>query len=467
MHWGVRTNFIFRLVGDFFCLTIAFCFAHIVFGNKYYSFNRTDIQLVLGSIILWYLISKFVHLYDDFRSRSFAYEMVSILKMIVIHYITFSFILFYFFNSYANLRWISLLYTGFALILIPIEKFALRRLFRSYRKKGANIRNVIIAGAGEVGMNFWKTIRENEHFGYRLIGFVDDGQKPQLNGEWLGSIAQLNEILLQKNEVDDIVIALPNNATKKIEEIVSISEKNAKRVRIIPDYYRLGSGNFKVSNFGAFPLVTVRSLPLDDSENILFKRVFDILLSAIVLVFILSWLIPIVSIIIKLSSKGPVFFKQERWGLNNKMILCYKFRSMVMESKDIDEEGSYKQALLNDPRVTKIGRFLRKTNIDEFPQFWNVLRGDMSIVGPRPHPIPLNLDSKDKVTNYMLRHFVKPGITGWAQVNGYRGETKTAGLMQKRVDLDMWYIENWSFWLDSQIIFQTIINMMVGDKNAY
>ena len=140
---------------------------------------------------------------------------------------------------------------------------------------------------------------------------------------------------------------------------------------------------------------------------------------------------------------------------------------MIKESSDIDSNGKYVQASPNDTRVTAIGRFLRKTNLDELPQFWNVIKGDMSIVGPRPHPIPLNIESKDKVTNYMLRHFVKPGITGWAQVNGYRGETQVSGLMQKRVDLDVWYIENWSFWLDSQIIFQTIINMMVGDKNAY
>jgi putative colanic acid biosynthesis UDP-glucose lipid carrier transferase len=178
-------------------------------------------------------------------------------------------------------------------------------------------------------------------------------------------------------------------------------------------------------------------------------------------------MIPIISLIIKMTSKGPVFFKQERWGLNNKPIICYKFRSMVVSSVDVDEAGNYQQARKNDPRVTRIGAFLRKTNLDELPQFFNVFLGSMSVVGPRPHPVPLNIQSKDSVENYMMRHWVKPGITGWAQVNGYRGETKKPYLMQKRVEFDVWYIENWTFWLDLQIILQTLVNMVKTEENAY
>jgi putative colanic acid biosynthesis UDP-glucose lipid carrier transferase len=178
-------------------------------------------------------------------------------------------------------------------------------------------------------------------------------------------------------------------------------------------------------------------------------------------------LFPLIGILIKLDSKGPILFKQERWGKNNKKFNVYKFRSMTIKSRDTDKKGRYIQARKGDPRITRVGRLLRKSNLDELPQFINVLKGEMSIVGPRPHPIPLNLESKDKVRYYMLRHLVKSGITGWAQVNGLRGEIRSTEEMQKRVDYDLWYIENWSFYLDMQIIASTVFKMFKGDPNAY
>jgi lipopolysaccharide/colanic/teichoic acid biosynthesis glycosyltransferase len=179
------------------------------------------------------------------------------------------------------------------------------------------------------------------------------------------------------------------------------------------------------------------------------------------------FIFPIIALIIKLTSRGPIIFKQERWGLNNQKITCFKFRSMIKESSDIDEGGNYNQAFKNDPRITLIGKFLRQTNLDELPQFWNVLLGNMSVVGPRPHPTPLNIESMQTVDNYMLRHMVLPGITGLAQVNGCRGETKTTQEMQRRVNFDLYYIHRWSFWLDLQIIIQTVVNIFRGDQNAY
>ena len=213
--------------------------------------------------------------------------------------------------------------------------------------------------------------------------------------------------------------------------------------------------------------MNVGGLPLDRWEIKLLKRSFDIVFSLVFFFTIGLILFPLISLLIKITSKGPVFFKQERWGLNNKLIICYKFRTMIQESKDVDEDGKYQQAQKDDPRITSIGRILRKTNLDEIPQFWNVLIGNMSVVGPRPHPTPLNKESMHTVDNYMLRHIVLPGITGWAQVNGCRGETKTVEEMQERVDFDLSYIHRWTFWLDCQIILQTIINLIRGDQNAY
>jgi len=213
--------------------------------------------------------------------------------------------------------------------------------------------------------------------------------------------------------------------------------------------------------------VNVGDLPLDKTENILLKRTFDIFFSILFFLFIGIWIFPLIGFLIKITSRGPIFFKQERWGLNNKKIICYKFRSMIKESSDIDEDGKYNQAQKDDPRITLIGRILRKTNMDELPQFWNVLIGNMSVVGPRPHPTQLNLESMETVDNYMLRHKVIPGITGLAQVNGCRGETKTTEDMQRRVNFDLYYIQRWNFWLDLQIIIQTVINIFRGDQNAY
>ena len=238
-------------------------------------------------------------------------------------------------------------------------------------------------------------------------------------------------------------------------------------MRILPNLSEFTSTSVYINNIGLLPVVNVGDLPLDKKENRILKRTFDIIFSLLFFIFLGIYLFPLLAIIIKLSSKGPVLFKQERWGLNNKRITCYKFRSMYKESSDLDDEGNFQQAQKNDPRITLIGKILRKTNMDELPQFWNVLIGNMSVVGPRPHPTQLNIQSMELVDNYMLRHMVIPGITGLAQVNGCRGETKTTEDMQKRVNFDLYYIQRWNFWLDLQIIIQTVINIFRGDQNAY
>ncbi len=198
-----------------------------------------------------------------------------------------------------------------------------------------------------------------------------------------------------------------------------------------------------------------------------FKRILDILFTIFLFIFIFSWLFPIIAIILKITSKGPVFFKQERVSLNNKIIKLYKFRSMVVESRDIDAHGNFCQAIKNDPRITKFGAFLRKTSLDELPQFWNVLKGEISIVGPRPHPVSLSLASQSIIEQYSLRLLIKPGITGWAQINGFRGPTHEISLMQQRIDHDIWYINNWTLFLDTKIIFLTILHIFLENENVY
>ncbi|GAB6282456.1 MAG: hypothetical protein STSR0008_12020 [Ignavibacterium sp.] len=350
--------------------------------------------------------------------------------------------------------------------MLIFEKFSLRKIFDFLRVKGKNLRSVLIIGAGEVGQQFHKIIEDSPHFGYQVLGFLDDNENINLNGLYIGKICELPKILDQ-HRVDNVIVALPNYATARLEEVITTCEHHTTRVRIIPDYFKFISSKYNLTSFGPFPLISVRSDKIDQIQWRIAKRIFDIVFSSLIIIAIFSWLFPIIIIAIKTNSPGKTFFVQDRWGRDNKKFRIYKFRTMVSESKDVDENGKYQQAKLDDPRITKIGSFLRKKNIDELPQFFNVLKGDMSVVGPRPHPIPLNLESKDNIRYYMLRHLVKPGITGWAQVNGSRGETKTIEDMQKRVNLDLWYIDNWSIWLDFQIVFLTLWNILKGDEKAY
>jgi putative colanic acid biosynthesis UDP-glucose lipid carrier transferase len=315
-------------------------------------------------------------------------------------------------------------------------------------------------------MELYETINRYYYYGYKCYGFIDD-TATKLNGsKYLGKLDALESILKEGN-IDEVMITLPANDALQIKACLSICDMHKTKARIVPDLQQYVDASVQVNNIGLLPVINIRALPLDKPENKILKRGFDILFSLLFFILLGWWLLPIISLLIRLSSRGPAIFKQERWGLNNEKITCYKFRTMVSSSNDIDEEGNYNQATKNDPRITAIGAFMRKTNMDELPQFWNVLMGDMSVVGPRPHPTPLNMASMHTIDNYMLRHIVTPGITGWAQVNGCRGETKAPGSMQKRVNFDLYYIHRWTFWLDCQIILQTIINLMRGDQNAY
>ena len=255
---------------------------------------------------------------------------------------------------------------------------------------------------------------------------------------------------------------MPLTYTEKIKDLVDFCDKNMMRFKVVPDFRGFLFKRVNIDFFDDVPVVTLRAEPLTDITNRFFKRVFDILFSSLVIVFVLSWLYPIIAILIKFSSKGPVLFKQARSGVANREFMCYKFRSMT-QSVDADT----KQASKGDARITKIGAFLRKSSLDEFPQFINVFMGDMSIVGPRPHMLAHTEEYSALINKYMVRQLVKPGITGAAQVNGYRGETKELKDMEGRVRLDVWYIENWSLSVDINIIFHTVWNVFKGDENAF
>jgi putative colanic acid biosynthesis UDP-glucose lipid carrier transferase len=270
------------------------------------------------------------------------------------------------------------------------------------------------------------------------------------------------EAFALKNNIDEIYCTLPNSQDEKIIRMFNFAEKNMIRFYIVPEFSRYVKKRMNLESIESVPVMAVRSEPLQFMHNQLIKRIFDIVFSFLFLITLFPIIYVVFGLLIKLSSSGPVIFKQTRTGIYGKNFDCYKFRSMKM-NEDADE----KQAEKGDPRTTVVGHFLRQSNLDEIPQFYNVLKGDMSLVGPRPHMLKHTELYSAIIDKYMVRHLVKPGISGWAQINGYRGETRTMEQMEGRVKCDVWYLENWTFLLDLKIIFITILNMFRGEKNAY
>jgi putative colanic acid biosynthesis UDP-glucose lipid carrier transferase len=414
----------------------------------------------------WYFAGIYSKLYEERRSNKFSEEIIFILYNTILFTILTAALLAFLQPAVNMSLWIFLRLITLVFLLTTITKYIHRKYIHSILSQGKMFDKILLVGAGNSAQFFYETVNKYYYYGYTCIGFVDNNIS-KLNGcKYYGSIAQLEKVL-QSEVVDEVVITLPSEEFDNIKSCIDVCEVYKVQTRILPDAYKYSTSNVQVDNIGIMPVLNISELPLDRSFNRFIKRAFDIAFSVFFFVTLGIIVFPVIALLVKLTSKGPVFFKQERWGLNNAKITCYKFRTMVKESTEVDENGKYKSTIKNDPRITSIGKFLRKTNLDELPQFWNVLLGNMSIVGPRPHPTPMNLESMHTVENYMLRHSVLPGITGWAQVNGLRGEVKTVQDMQRRVDFDLYYIHRWTFWLDSQIILQTIINFVRGDQNAY
>ncbi|WP_456407937.1 undecaprenyl-phosphate glucose phosphotransferase [Thiolapillus sp.] len=344
-------------------------------------------------------------------------------------------------------------------------RIAVRLLFNFMRERGWNHRHIYIMGAGDLGRNVAHQLREASWVGYDLIGFWDDN--PKLQGTLVESVPVMSceegcrQLESDKKHIDEIWLALPLRAEERMREVLRMLRHNTVNVRLVPDIFGFHLLNHSVTEVAGVPVLDLRSSPMRGLNRIV-KAVEDRVLAALILLLI-SPLMVLIAAGVKISSPGPVLFKQKRHGWDGKPIKVYKFRTMKVHQ---EEDGQVTQAKKNDPRVTRFGAFLRRTSLDELPQFFNVLQGRMSIVGPRPHALAHNEMYKDQVEAYMQRHRVKPGITGWAQINGWRGETDTLNKMEKRVEYDLYYIENWSLWLDLKIILLTLFRGFVH-KKAY
>ncbi|MCZ6702424.1 MAG: undecaprenyl-phosphate glucose phosphotransferase, partial [Ignavibacteria bacterium] len=418
--------------------------------------------LLVGLNILWVLLSNTSGFYNDFHSRNFPFQFVDILKETAAQVIA-SILFIFLVKEDLFTRNFIILYAIFLIFFISLRTIVFRKVLKSLRRRGKNIRNLLIIGTGEVAYNFKSMINSNPDFGYHFTGFVTETEIGDSANDVVGKTDRL-EKLISELSIDEVVIALKDKSDVFLDEIITICNRNAVKTHIIPDYFKFVSSRFQVSMFGNFPIITARSEPLEEVHWRFFKRVFDIIFSLLVIIFIFSWLYPIIFILTKISSPGPVFFIQERVGVKNEKFNCYKFRTMkITDSKN---SVNFQPVVENDPRVTKIGRILRKSNLDEFPQFINVLKNDMSVVGPRPHAVFYDERYGKIVDAIRIRHLVKPGITGWAQVRGLRGdvpdEEENIRRTKKRIEYDIWYIENWSLTLDVQIILITIWQMLKG-----
>ena len=346
------------------------------------------------------------------------------------------------------------------IIFISISKFMFFFALQKYRSGGNNFRTVVVLGQDETSKSMIDLFKNKKSLGYHYLGYF--ANKITESKEYLGTINDSFEYIVLKG-IDEVYCSLLDLNRKEIQKIKKIANQQDITVKLIPNSSELYSKNESVEFYdNTLMVLNVKKLPFDFLENQFTKRLFDLMFSFIVCVFVLSWLIPILWIVIKIDSKGPLIFKQKREGIDGNQFICYKFRSMVY-----NPVSSEKHAVKNDQRITKIGAFLRKTSIDELPQFFNVIQGYMSVVGPRPHLRSLSRDYQKDVENYIDRHQVKPGITGLAQVSGYRGEVKEKYDIKNRVRLDIFYIENWSFFLDIKIILQTVFNVLKGEEKAY
>ena len=460
-----RSIFFYKLLSDLLLLTCAFLLSAVysqsweVLLEKYYMFF-----LLIGLNLLWIVTSNYLTFYDDFFSRNFPVQLTNILKnslLQLIIAITFIFL------AKENLftRYFIIYYFVLLVLFISFRVIIFRKILKYLRRKGKNVRNLVIIGEGELAQNFQEMIISNPDFGYSFKGFVSG-----INGDSQSSLEELVdklEKIFTTIKVDEAVIAISEGSRHILETIIKVCDKNAVKVHIIPDYHNLVSKRFQLSSFGEFPIITARREPLNEVQWRLVKRAFDIIFSFIVTIIILSWLYPLIFIISLIFDRGPVFFLQNRLGTKNNKFKCIKFRTMKYEKVHVDE---FKPVVENDPRITKVGKFLRKYNLDELPQFINVFIGDMSVVGPRPHAISYNDLYSKIVDEIRLRQNVKPGITGWAQIHGLRGDVTDEEENQKRtkqrIDYDVWYIENWSFWLDIQIILLTVWQMIVGKSRG-
>jgi putative colanic acid biosynthesis UDP-glucose lipid carrier transferase len=434
---------------------------------RYGTLERMELKEVqtisLLSNLFWVSILLYKDAYRIIRIERIETILIRMIQHILIHTALIAvFVGVLKYLSVSRLR-VALFYVIF-FVLLFISRVVFMKLLKYIRAQGYNFKNIIIVGANESGENMRAILSKDLTYGYRVLGFFDDnvGQIPFGNAPLLGGLDCIEHYISTEN-VDEMYIALHIDHIAKINQLTALCERYMVRIKFIPDFQQYTrSRKVEITFYENTPILMLRKEPLESSLNRLLKKTFDLGFAFLVIVLVFPWLFPILVILIKMDSPGPVFFRQRRSGRDNKDFWCVKFRTM-----QVNDSSDQVQATKGDSRVTRMGAFMRRTNIDELPQFFNVLWGTMSVIGPRPHMLKHTEQYSELINNYLVRHYAKPGISGWAQVNGFRGETKELIEMKDRVDHDIWYIENWSMLLDIKIIYRTVYNVFKGEEKAY
>ena len=417
-------------------------------------FHTNEIIYSILISFAWFAIAIYLGFYEVYRYT----KVISILNCALKQFILFSLFCLalelFFSDFYFQKRVVFFVFVSIAIILF--FKLSIYFLLRKIRiLYGGNSRSVVLLGNSKSISPLKNFFTENPDYGYKLMKvFKLESHKKEVIQECFSYVIS--------SKTDEIYCSLADLTDSQLNDIVDFADNNLKTVKFIPDDKQIFSRTAKFEYYDYIPVISLRNILQDETVNKIIKRVFDIVFSFIIIIGLLSWLIPILAIIIKLESKGPLFFVQRRNGLNYKEFNCYKFRSMF-----INDQADLDLASKNDIRITKVGKFIRKTSIDELPQFFNVFWGEMSVVGPRPHMVSVANLYALKVDKFMVRHFVKPGITGLAQTKGYRGEIETDEDIINRVKYDIFYMENWSILLDIEIILKTVYNIVRGDDKAF
>ncbi len=447
---------------DLIVLNVIHLLAQFLLTERiFYNYIHPYLQYLVVSNAFWLLLSFICRTYADKIILNFGFFTKRTMQVYILWVIAILFYLF-FSREYVVSRWyiiITLLSFGLGLFL---NRFLYLGINKYFKNRHPFIKRVVILGYNETAKKLARYIEE-DGINTELVGYIED----QNNLHELSHypiISDINNALQvsKDNRIEEIYSTITPEQNKDIYTLMYEAEKEFIRFKIVPNLSKFINQAVHVDYYRDLPILSLRSEPLVDVGNRLKKRIVDVIISTLVILFILSWMIPLLGLLIYLESRGPIFFFQKRTGKNNKEFFCMKFRSMQANS-----ESELKQATKADIRVTRIGKFIRKTSLDEFPQFLNVFKGEMSVVGPRPHMLKHTNDFSKTVDQYMIRQFLKPGITGWAQINGLRGEITSPDQIKSRVNKDLWYLENWTLWLDIQILFLTIYQVFKGDKNAF
>lgn len=461
---GIVKNNINKFATFYRLIDLGIIFFTLLLSVSIFSVELTQDIFILSlfAVIIFSFVAEMFALYRSWRDGFFGeitfYTILSLSVSFVFIY------LFFADTGTQNMLAIIGLWYTFSLVFLVSWRAAFGTFLRYIRSKGFNTRSVVIIGLTDIGEKIAQEILDNPQTGYRLEAIFDDRDVSRFANTYQSLLSgNVSEGVAKSraNEFDCVYIALPLTAEKRISDIMQLLGDTTANVHLVPNLSLYSFMSASMSHVGNVQTISVYCNPMKKGSHALIKRTEDIILSVIILTLIALPLL-VIALAVKLTSKGPVIFKQDRYGLNGQKIKVWKFRSMtVTENSDV-----VTQARQGDSRITPLGAFLRRTSLDELPQFFNVLQGRMSVVGPRPHAVIHNEEFRKEVPYYMLRHKVKPGITGWAQVNGWRGETDTLDKMEMRIEYDIDYIRRWSLWLDFKIVMFTLFRSF-NDKNAY